>query len=114
MSTQPTVQPAGPGTLTVRVTSPFTDDGALLLEISGPAQPTDLTALSAGAILQSRTTDNVTRVAIFGPLENGALVRFAVPDVSAAPQYKAQVTEASDRTSALRASVTEYQLTIAP
>jgi hypothetical protein len=34
--------------------------------------------------------------------------------VNAAPQYSAQVTEASDRASALRAGVSGYQLTIAP
>ena len=112
--TLPTAPAAVQGTLTVRLVSPFADDGAILLEITGPAQPTELTALSAGASVHTRTSGSVTRVAVFGSLGSGALVRFAVPDVNAAAQYKAQVTEASDRTSALRTSVTEYQLTIAP
>jgi hypothetical protein len=34
--------------------------------------------------------------------------------VNAAPQFTAKVTERPDRTSALRTSVTGYQITIAP
>ena len=113
-STLPTAPTAVPGTLTVRLVSPNTDDGAILLEITGPAPMAELTPLSQGASLHARSNGNTTRVALFGALDSGALVRFSVADVNAAPQYSAQVTEASDRTSALRASVSGYQLTIAP
>ena len=112
--TLPTTPIATPGTLTVRLVTPNTDDGAILFEITGSSPLAELTALSQGASVHARANGNTTRVAVFGALASGALVRFSVPDVNAASQYSAQVTEVSDRSSALRPSVTGYQLTIAP
>jgi len=111
---QPTVPSAVPGTLIVRLVTPYMDDGAILIDITGPAPAAEIVAAAQGADVHSRSNGNTTRVAVFGSLGSGALVRFSVPDVNAAQQFSAQVTEASDRTSALRASVTGYQLTIAP
>ena len=111
---QPTAPVAVPGTLTVRLVTPNADDGAILLEITGPAPIADITAAVQGAVVHSRIVGNTTRVAVFGSLAGGALVKFSVPDVNAAPQFTGQVTEASDRASTLRTSVTGYQITITP
>ena len=111
---QPTVPSVVPGTLTIRLVTPYTDDGAILLDIAGPAPATEIVAVAQGAVVHSRSNGNTTRVAVFGSLGSGALVRFSVPDVNVAQQFSAQMTEASDRASAVRASVTGYQLTIAP
>ena len=112
--TAPTVPVAVPGTLTARLVTPNADDGAILLDVTGPAPAAEITAAVQGAVAHSRTDGNTTRVAVFGPLASGALFKFSVPDVNAAPQFTAKVTEASDRASALRTSVTGYQITIAP
>jgi hypothetical protein len=112
--TQPTAPTPVPGTLTARLVAPNADDGAILIEISGPAPITDVTATAQGAIVHSRANGNKTRLAVFGSLASGTLVRFSVPDANAAQQYSAQVTEVSDRANALRTSVTGYQVTIAP
>jgi len=113
-SGQPTAPVAVPGTLTVRLATPFTDDGAILLDITGPAPVTDIAAAAQGVVAHARSNGNATRVAVFGSLGAGALVRFSVPDINAVQQYAVQVAEASDRASVLRSSVTGYQLTIAP
>ena len=105
---------AVPGTLAIRLVSPNTDDGALVLSISGPAPAADVTATAQGAVVHARSAGNTTRVAVFGSLASGALLKFSVPDVNAVAQYSAQVTEASDRSSALRTSVTGYQLSVMP
>ena len=110
----PTAPSAVPGTLTARLVTPYTDDGAILLDITGPAAAAEIVAAAQGAVVHARTNGNTTRVAVFGSVGSGALVRFSVPDVNAAQQFSAQVTEASDRSSALRATVTGYQVTIAP
>ena len=112
--TQPAAPVAVPGTLTARLVTPNTDDGAILVEISGPTPLTDLATTVQGAVLQSRTNGNTVRVAVFGSLAAGPLVKFSVPDVNKAQQYSAQVAEVSDRANALRATLTAYQLTIAP
>jgi hypothetical protein len=111
---QPTAPVAVPGTLIARLVTPNADDGAILVEISGPAPLTDLGTPVQGAVVHARTDGNTTRAAVFGSLTSGPLVRFSVPDVNAASQYSAKVTEASDRTNALRPGVQGYQLTIAP
>jgi hypothetical protein len=111
---QPSVPSAVPGTLTLRLVTPYTDDGAILLDITGPAPVAEIVATAQGGVVHARANGNTTRVAVFGSLGSGALVRFSVPDVNAVQQFSAQVTEASDRTSALRASVSGYQLTVAP
>ena len=113
-SGQPTAPVAVPGTLTVRLVTPFNDDGAILLDITGPAPVTDIAAAAQGVVAHARSNGNATRVAVFGSLGAGALVRFSVPDINAVQQYAVQVAEASDRASVLRSSVTGYQLTIAP
>ncbi len=119
--TQPTPPPAQPvvpapvaGILTISLVTPHADDGAILLEITGPAPAAQLTSAAQGAVVHARANGNTSRVAVFGALGSGALLRFSVPDVNAAPLFSAQVLEASDRGSALRAAVTAYQLTIAP
>jgi hypothetical protein len=111
---QPTAPVAVPGTLTISLTTPNTDDGAMLLEIAGPASVAELTSPVQGALVYTRANGNSSRVAVFGSLGAGALLRFSVPDVNAVQQYAAQVIEAADRGSALRANVTGYKLTIAP
>lgn len=112
--TQPTAPAAMPGTLTVQLVTPNADDGAILFDLTGPAAAADIVAVPQGAVVHSRVNGTTTRVAVFGSLSAGALLRFSVPDVNAAPQYAAKVTEASDRNNALRSGVTGYQLTVAP
>ena len=112
--TQPTAPAAVPGTLTARLVTPNVDDGAILVEISGPAPLADLATPVQGAVVHARTNGSTTRVAVFGSLAGGALVRFSVPDVNAAAQFSAQVTEASDRANALRTTLTGYQVSITP
>ena len=111
---QPTAPVAVPGTLTVHLATPNTDDGAILLEITGLAPAAEITSPVQGALVHTRANGTSARVAVFGSLGAGALVRFSVPDVNAVQQYGAHVIEASDQGSALRASVTGYKLTIAP
>ena len=111
---QPTPPTALPGTLTARLVTPNADDGAILIEITGPAPVADVTVAAQGAIVHSRPNGNKTRLAVFGPLASGAIVSFSVPDVNAAQQYSARVTEVSDRASAMRTSVTGYGISIAP
>lgn len=112
--TQPTAPAAVPGTLTAHLVTPKADDGAILVEITGPAPLADLSTPVPGAVVHARANGNTAHVAVFGALAAGALIRFSVPDVNAASQYTATVTDASDRANALRASLTGYQITIAP
>ncbi len=91
-SDNPTGGGARAGTLTLRLTTPHADDGAMTFEVSG-------------APIDSATAGN---------LANGAVVTLHVPDVGAAASYTANVLEVADRQDALRPSLAGYALTVAP
>jgi hypothetical protein len=102
------------GTVTLRLTTPHDDDGAVLFEVSGP--PID-TALAANASLKlfTRRSDASTIVgAVVGVVTDGAAVTLRVPDVGAAAGYTARVLEVADRQNVLRTSLTGYALTVGP
>lgn len=95
--------PTGPvaGTLNVVLTSPNSDDGAVMLQITGAVDsvvvPTGLTAW------QSEPGANVLRAIVTGDLASGGtLLTLRVPDVSKASSYSTQVLQVSSETYAQR------------
>ena len=101
-----------PGVLTVRLASPNADDRAILVAISGPGAMTSVVSASDALVLHSRVAGGVVRAAAFGPLAEGALLRFAVEDVARSAEYTATVIEASGGDDALRADLSAYRLTV--
>jgi len=113
-SDNPTSGSARAGTLTLRLTTPHADDGAMTFEVSGA--PIDgATAVDASLRLFTRRVDGSTMVgAAVGNLANGAVVTLHVPDVGAPARYTATVLEVADRQDALRASLAGYALAVDP
>ena len=113
-SNDPTSGAPRAGTLTLRLSTPRSDDGALLFEVSGP--PIDTAVVVNGSLqLFTRRADGSTVVgAVVGGLTNGALVTLRVPDVGAAGGYTARVLEVADRQNVLRTSLAGYALTVTP
>jgi hypothetical protein len=102
------------GTLTVRLTTPHVDDGALSFTLSGPPI-NNVTAANASLRLFTRGSGQSTIVGVLvGDLANGPVVTLNVPDVTAAAGYAAQVLEVADRNDALRAPLAGYALSVAP
>lgn len=102
------------GTLTLRLTTPHVDDGAMTFELSG-LQIDSATAVNASLRLFTRRVNGSTVAgAVIGALANGAVVTLYVPDVGAVAGYTANVLEVADRQDALRASVTGYALAVSP
>jgi hypothetical protein len=105
---------AQPGTLSLRLTTPQADDGAMTFAVSGPAID-NATAVDVSLRLFTRQADGSTLVgAVVGALGNGVVVTLQVPDVGAAARYTARVVEVADRQNVLRASLAGYALTVAP
>jgi hypothetical protein len=99
------------GTLTVTLTTPNTDDGAILLTVSGP----DMTQIAVDdtSLYVRYAQDGTTVTAVLvGDLESGSLVTFHVPDVDAVSSYSATITQVADRSNVLRGSLTGYALTV--
>jgi hypothetical protein len=102
------------GTLTLRLSTPHADDGAVMFEVSGPPIDSAI-AVTASLRLFTRRAGGSTIVGVaVGVVTNGALVTLQVPDVGAAPGYTARVLEVADRQNALRVSLTGYALTVTP
>ena len=102
------------GVLTLRLTTPHADDGAMTFQVSGP--PIDsATVANASLRLFTRRDGGSTVVgALVGALADGAGITLHVPDVGAVARYTATVLEVADRQDALRASLAGYALTVAP
>lgn len=84
-----------PGWLTVQVSMPHSDNGAIQLRVGG-AKVDSIHAVTPydgfGAVV-----DGVGRVVVTGNLAGGNLVRFKVPDVGAASRYHVTVEAAAQR-----------------
>lgn len=101
-----------PGTLVVSLTTPNSDDGAILLTMAGAGIGAP-TAVSSSHVLFFRVTSTTSLTAVVvGNIAAGPLLSFAVPDVGAASSYTATITEVAARDNALRASLSGYTLSV--
>ena len=99
------------GTLTVRLTTPNADDGAMMFQVSGAAIDS-ATAVNQSLRLFTRRDGGDVVGVVVGALANGAVITLQVPDVGEAARYRATVLEVADRQDALRASLVGYALTV--
>ena len=95
--------PAGPvaGPLNVVLTSPNTDDGAVMIQVTGVV---DSVIVPAGlSAWQSEPGSNVLRAVVTGNLASGStLLTLRVPDVAKASSYSLQVLQVASETYAQR------------
>ena len=108
---EPVDAPA-PGELRVRLSSPAPSDGAVLLTITGPAAPTEVTGTQAGVLVHARAAGGGWTVALFGAVSGGEVLRLQVPDVRAAAAYQATVREVAGEDNVLREDLGAYRLTV--
>lgn len=103
--------PATPGWLTVQLTTPFADDGAVQLRVTGPA--IDSVAPEVRYDGFGSTTSGVADVLIAGEISSGDVARFRVSDVNRASQYTVSVVAAAQQaTFALRPNTSAYRAVI--
>ena len=101
-----TVAPTGPGVLDVVLTTPNSDDGAVLLTVDGAVDSVQ----GAPYVVFSTASGTGARIVVTGDVLSGVIARLYVPDISAADQYLPQLIEVAQRgTYALRPP-TSYQL----
>jgi hypothetical protein len=100
-----------PGTLTVTLTTPNADDGAILLTVSGPDM-TQVTAADGSLYFRHAGGTGAVTAVLVGDVQAGSLLTFHVPDVTAAGSYSATITQVADRSNTVRASLAGYALTV--
>ena len=101
---------AGVLTVTLKTPNPGAD-GAILLTVTGPAKLTSVTA-EPGLRVFALTLSATNRVAVTGPLQNGAILTIGVADLRQASQYVATIQAVSTNGFQLR-PVSGYSLIIA-
>jgi hypothetical protein len=101
------------GVLTVSLTTPNAGaDDAMLVTITGPEAITTVTA-GPGLRVFTQVLSTTTRLAVTGPLTNGAVVTIGVADTRKAAQYAASIQAVATPAFQLR-TLTGYSLRVAP
>jgi hypothetical protein len=106
--------PSGPtpGVLQVVLTSANTDDGALMLTVSGgPVQQVDA-ASAAYQVFSAQPDTMTTRILVTGDITSGAVARLHVADTRAVASYHASLTQAASRTSFAQQVTSGYSLAV--
>jgi hypothetical protein len=105
--------PSGPvaGPLRVVLTTPNTDDGAVMFQVTGVV---DSVAAPAGLTLyQSAPGNNVIRAIVTGTFATGnTLLTLHVPDVGRTSSYSTQVLQVAAKTTYAQRPVGAYSLTL--
>lgn len=101
----------GPVPFTLHVTTPFPDDGALLVALYGPLPATgDVVAGSAGLVVHSVRIADTLRIAVFGAIVSGPLVRLGLPAGTVVSEILGRVEDAASRGAVQRDTVSGYTL----
>lgn len=104
----PTEPEPVPGTLQLHFTTPYVDDRGLLLRLTGPG----IEAVTApGLQLWETGTSTERRVLLAGPVANGAVLRFDVPDVEDVSRYAVTLEQVAGEGFEQR-DVTEYAVAV--
>ena len=102
-----------PGTLTLTLGTLQLDDGALVLRLQG-ADITQVELAAPGLYLRFLEDQTGITAVFVGDIVSGDLLSFHVLDVNRPDSYSGTVLEAADRSNAVRVSLAEYTLTVAP
>ena len=102
-----------PGTLTLSLATPYGDDGAVLLRLEGPDM-TQVGLAAPGLYLRFLEDQGGVTAVFVGDVSAGDMLTFDVPDVNRVDSYGATMLQAADRSNAVRGSLAEYTLTVAP
>ncbi len=110
--TDSTTGPAVPATAVVSLVTPSSNDGALLITLSGPGLSDIQPANSFVRIYWRLVTETEARVVVVGNLTAGPVFTVRLSD--ARPErYTASLGEVADRTNAMREALAGYTLTLA-
>ena len=106
----PPPPPSGPGFLQVLLETPRTNDGALLITLSGG--PLDSLRVSQATLLMASPGVNDQQVIIAGDVRAGAVLRFWVPERANVANYRAVLDQVATLRDYIQQSLTDYSLMI--
>jgi hypothetical protein len=102
---------ASPGTLQVSLTSPNTDDGAVMLQVTGDID--SVTAPAGLTLYEATPSATVVRAIVTGSIASGgSVLTLHVPDVGKASSYTTQLLQVSARGTYVQRPVGGYTLQV--
>jgi hypothetical protein len=104
--------PPTPGTVTVSFQSPNTDDGAVLLTLTGPGIQGVQPASSNYKAYWRVVSATEARLLVVGNITNGVVATLTIDDLSKVKEYAGTLIEVASRSDAVRASVAGYSISI--
>ena len=96
------------GTLTVSLTTPNADDGAIRFTLTGPFVTTPRAASADHLVFTRQRSPQELDVMVLGDLGSEAILILPVRDTHNAPDYQVTITQVATRTNALRTDLTGY------
>ncbi len=96
------------GTLTVSLTTPNADDGAIRFTLTGPFVTTPRAASAGHLVFTRQRSPQELDVVVVGDLGSEAILILPVGNTDAAPDYRVTITQVATRTNALRTDLTGY------
>ena len=108
----PPPPPAPPGSAVVGLVTPNADDGAVVVTLHGPGI-SNLATASSGYLFYSRlASDTVARVMVLGNVSAGPIFTFKPASGAQASAYQVTIDQVATRADSMRASLTNYSLTV--
>jgi len=104
---------ATPGPILASLATPHTDDGALLVAVTGPGITTVQAAGSGNVVFWRLVSPTEVRVLVVGDLGAGPLFTVDVPDPHQSGQYASAVLEVASRVDSIRPTTAGYAVTFA-
>lgn len=102
-----------PGFLTLTLSTPNSNDGALLFKVTGGT--IDSVVAPAGGMVQNGSyviNPSFTRVVVAGNIVDGVVALVHVPDVGLAASYSTTIEQAAARTTFAQQSLSGYSIAI--
>lgn len=104
--------PPPPGSAVVSLTTPNSDDGAVVVSLKGPGLTTMQSSASTNLFYSRAASDSEARVILVANLTGGPLFTFKVAGGKQLSAYSATVQQVATRADSLRAGTTAYSLSI--
>ena len=101
-----------PGSLNIALATPNSDDGAVLLTITGG--PVDSVESAGFPVYSARVDPNTLRIIVIGSLAPGTIARIRIADDRQSSRYSAAVNQVAIRTTHAQRDPAGYSLTLEP
>ena len=96
------------GELIVNLNTPASDDGAVLLEVTGPSLTSPTAGATGFSVFSTQPSADMLTVIVVGDLQNGPIFSIPVTDVDRVGEYSVTVRDVAARDDALRGNLSGY------